>query len=454
MSLIVRKEKEKKNDKDFIWDEYYMEKQIQKRLNILLLGSGGREAAIAWKLSQSELLNRLFIAPGNGGTEYFGINLPCPSLNDFEAIASLVENNAIDMVVVGPEEPLVKGIVDYFAEHLPTIPVIGPCLKAAHLEGSKEYSKGFMQKYRIPTAKYKAFTPQEEEKANLFLDTLQPPYVLKADGLAAGKGVIIAQAREEASEALSKLFEGATTEDAKHVVIEEYLSGIECSCFVATDGKSYVLLPTAKDYKRIGDGDTGDNTGGMGAVSPVAFVDEAFKQKVIERIVEPTLRGLREEGATYKGFLFFGLMNCQGNPYVIEYNCRLGDPETQAIMPRIQSDLGQLMLAIAEEKLSGYTLEVDPRYVAALVLASRGYPASYIKGYEIMLPHPPEETVIFHAGTAIKDGKLVTNGGRVLAIASYGNTLEEATERSYKVAQQVLFDGKNYRHDIGKDLME
>lgn len=453
MSLILRKEKEKKNDKDFVWKDYYMEKQTKKRINILLLGSGGREAAMAWKLSQSELLDKLFIAPGNGGTEYYGINLACPNLNDFESVATLVTNNAIDLVVVGPEEPLVRGIVDYFAEHHPSVPVIGPAPQAAHLEGSKEYSKAFMQKYHIPTARYKAFSPEEEKEANQFLDTLEAPYVLKADGLAAGKGVIIAQTREEASEALQKLFDGATEEDKKHVVIEEFLSGIECSVFIATDGKSYVLLPTVKDYKRIGDGDTGDNTGGMGAVSPVLFADEAFMKKVTNQIILPTLEGLKKEGITYKGFLFFGLMKSKDNPYVIEYNCRLGDPETQALMPRIKSDFGKLLTAIAEEKLEQYSLAIDPRFVGTLVLASRGYPSSYIKGYEILLPHPPEGTTIFHAGTAIKDGKLVTNGGRVLALSSYGSTLQEAIQRSYAIAEQVLFDGKNYRHDIGKDLM-
>lgn len=454
MSFVFPKKEDKKEEKDLFLKDAFIEKRPQGRYNFLLLGSGGRESAIAWKLSQSNCLARLFIAPGNAGTEDFGINLPDLRISDFNAIVGKVKDLDIDYVVVGPEEPLVKGIADYFALHLPNVPVIGPSASAAKLEGSKEFSKAFMCRHQIPTARYRAFAPTEEEEAEAFLDSLEAPYVLKADGLAAGKGVIIAYSRHEAARALKTLFDGASVEDPKHVVIEEYLSGIECSVFIATDGKHYKLLPVAKDYKRIGDGDTGPNTGGMGAVSRVPFADEEFMAKVVNRIIEPTLQGLNKEGIIYRGFLFFGLMNCNGDPYVIEYNCRLGDPETQVILPRIESDLGEMILAISEGRLHEYELVEDPRYTIAIVLASLGYPGTYFKGYEINLPLPSETTMLFHAGTAMLDGKLVTNGGRVLAIVSYGKTPQEAACRSYTTATQVLFEGKNYRHDIGQDLFK
>lgn len=425
----------------------------KERLTILLLGSGGREAAIAWKLSSSSHLEKLFIAPGNAGTEYYGVNIPNVAPTDFEAIASVVEQYGINIIVVGPEEPLVNGIVDYFAEHYPAVAVIGPSQVAARIEGSKAYSKEFMRKNGIPTARYRTFSSESIDEAESFLNTLEAPYVIKADGLAAGKGVIVAETRQEASEALQKLLNMGSTSEPKQVVIEEFLRGIECSMFIATDGESYILLPEAKDYKRIGDGDTGPNTGGMGAVSPVPFVDNVFTTKVEEQIIKPTLEGFKKEGVSYKGFLFLGLMNCQGDPYVIEYNCRLGDPETEAIMPRIASDLGEMVRAMALGELANYPISLDPRHTHTLVLASRGYPTSYVKGYEITLPHPPETTLLFHAGTTTLDGKVVTNGGRVLALVSYGDTAEEAMNRSYTVSQQVLFEGKNYRHDIGKDLL-
>lgn len=453
MSLIYKKDEEEKKDKDILLQDVLMEKRPKKRLNILLLGSGGRECAIAWKLSQSLLVNKLFIAPGNGGTEDYGFNIPEVDINNFETVASIVKEHQISLVVVGPEEPLVKGIVDYFEKYLPSVAIVGPRKDAACLEGSKEFSKAFMKRHNIPTARYKAFAPEEEKEASLFLETLQPPYVIKADGLAAGKGVIIASTLEEAHLALQKLFEGANETDKKHIVIEEFLTGIECSVFVATDGQEYTLLPTAKDYKRIGEEDTGDNTGGMGSVSPVSFADEYFMEKVRTLIIEPTLEGIKKEGTIYKGFLFFGLMNCQGDPYVIEYNCRLGDPETESVMPRISSDFGELLLAIAEETLRDYTLTIDPRYTLSVVLASKGYPSSYIKGYEITLPQPQEDSIIFHAGTAIKDKKLVTNGGRVLAITSYGESLQEAISQSYKTLEGIDFEGKSFRRDIGKDLL-
>ncbi len=451
--FVYHKGKEQKSDKDYLFNEARYEKRPKERLNILLLGSGGRECAMAWKLSSSVILEKLFIAPGNGGTEFYGINVPDLAITNFAEVEEFVKNNDIDLILVGPEEPLVKGIVDYFAEKLPHIPVIGPSKACARMEGSKEFSKAFMKKYRIPTARYHAFAPEELPQAEAFLKTLLPPYVLKADGLAAGKGVLIVDNLEEAHEGLEKLFDGATEDDTKHVVIEEYLKGIECSVFVATDGTNYMVLPTVKDYKRIGDGDTGPNTGGMGAISPVSFADEPFMEKVRTQIIEPTLSGLQQEGTPYTGFLFIGLMNVNGNPFVIEYNCRLGDPETQALMPRIASDFGEMLQAIAQKKLSEYKFEQDPRYVAAVVHVSRGYPASYVKGYEITLPQPPEDTILFHAGTTILDGKLVTSGGRVLAVASYGSSLQVALERSYATSQQVLFEGKNYRHDIGNDLL-
>lgn len=453
MSFIYHIRKTTKNDKDILLTDHIMEKRPKDRLNILLLGSGGRESAMAWKIAQSSFVENLYIAPGNGGTEAYGINVPEISVNDFEQIRSYCVDHLIDMIVVGPEDPLVKGLVDYFSEHMPHVLVIGPKAAAAHLEGSKEYSKGFMKKYKIPTAKYKAFSSEEVDAAEHFLDTLSAPYVIKADGLAAGKGVIIAETREEASIALQRLFELGSKSGENHVVIEEFLRGIECSVFIATDGESYKILPTVKDYKRIGDGDHGPNTGGMGSVSPILFDDKSFLNKVETRIIRPTIEGLKNEGVEYRGFLFFGLMNVDGDPYVIEYNCRLGDPETQSLMLRIKSDLGEMLHAIATRTLSHYQLEIDPRSAATVVLVSRGYPGSYKKGYEILLPLPPEDILIFHAGTTISDGKLQTSGGRVLAVSAYGTCLSNALDRCYTIAKEVLFEGKNYRHDIGADIL-
>lgn len=454
-SFVYHKGKEEHSDEDFVITDQMIEKRPKEHFNFLLLGSGARECAIAWKLAQSAYLEKLFIAPGNGGTESYGINVPDLKVNDFAAIEQFVEEHYIDIIVVGPEEPLVKGIVDYFAEHKPYLPVIGPSAAAAKIEGSKEFSKGFMHRHAIPTAAYRAFAPDMKEEAFAYLETLKAPYVIKADGLAAGKGVIIAPTMEEAREAVERFFDCAgTNPENHHIVIEEFLQGIECSVFVVSDGDNYLVLPAVKDYKRIGDGDTGPNTGGMGSVSPIVFDDAAFMQKVEERIVIPTLKGLKDEGAEYKGFLFIGLMSVEGDPYVIEYNCRLGDPETQSLMMRIASDLGLMMLQIASKSLNEYTLRIDPRAVATVVLASKGYPGSYKKGYDMQLPIPGEDTVLFHAGTKLENGRLVTDGGRVLCVSSYGSSLEVALERSYTIAQQVLFEGKNYRHDIGRDILE
>lgn len=424
-------------------------------MNILLLGSGGREHALAWKIAQSPLTNKLFVAPGNGGTEDVAINIPEVDVNDFAAVAEVVQRESIDLLVVGPEEPLVRGIVDYFRNHdtLHDLLIVGPDAKGARLEGSKDFSKSFMKRHGIPTAAYQTFTADQTDAGKAFIDTMQAPYVLKADGLAAGKGVIIAPTAEEAKRELAEMLGGKFGAASRHVVIEEFLDGIECSVFVATDGKDYRILPVAKDYKRIGDGDTGLNTGGMGSVSPVPFADEAFMRKVEERIIRPTISGLIAEGIDYRGFIFVGLMNVGGDPYVVEYNCRMGDPETEVVMLRIGSDFVELIRRMAADCIGDYQMQEDRRCAASVMLVSRGYPGSYEKGMEMDIPIPPADTILFHAGTVARDGKVYTDGGRVMAVSSYGSTPEAALQRCYIHAKQVLFDGKNYRHDIGRDML-
>lgn len=424
-------------------------------MNILLLGSGGREHALAWKIAQSPLTNKLFVAPGNGGTEDVAINIPEVDVNDFAAVAEVVQRESIDLLVVGPEEPLVRGIVDYFRNHdtLHDLLIVGPDAKGARLEGSKDFSKSFMKRHGIPTAAYQTFTADQTDAGKAFIDTMQAPYVLKADGLAAGKGVIIAPTAEEAKRELAEMLGGKFGAASRHVVIEEFLDGIECSVFVATDGKDYRILPVAKDYKRIGDGDTGLNTGGMGSVSPVPFADEAFMRKVEELIIRPTISGLIAEGIDYRGFIFVGLMNVGGDPYVVEYNCRMGDPETEVVMLRIGSDFVELIRRMAAGCIGDYQMQEDRRCAASVMLVSRGYPGSYEKGMEMDIPIPPADTILFHAGTVARDGKVYTDGGRVMAVSSYGSTPEAALQRCYIHAKQVLFDGKNYRHDIGRDML-
>ena len=425
-------------------------------MNILLLGSGGREHALAWKIAQSPLTARLFIAPGNAGTSLTGTNIPV-AVNDFPAIRQFVLENSIGMVVVGPEDPLVNGIHDFFLEDrfLKGIPVIGPVRKAAMLEGSKDFAKGLMVKYGIPTAGYRTFSRESLEEGLVFLERSRPPFVLKADGLAAGKGVIICPSKEEAAaELLSMIRDEKFGAASGRVVIEEFLPGIELSAFVLTDGKTFLVLPEAKDYKKIGEGDTGSNTGGMGSVSPVPFAGEEFMKKVLERIIQPTLSGLQTEGIDYRGFIFFGLMNVKGDPFVIEYNCRMGDPEAEAILPRIRNDLVELFLAVASGRLSEHTLRADPRPVAAVILASAGYPDKYEKGKVISGLEEVKESLVFHAGTRKEGstGNIVTSGGRVLAVTSYGKDLREALAASYRNAEKILYEGKYYRRDIGGDL--
>ena len=423
-------------------------------MNILLLGSGGREHAFAWKMTQSALCTQLFVAPGNAGTAKIATNIAV-NPNDFETIKQFVLENTIKMVVVGPEDPLVNGIYDFFKNdtQISHIPVIGPSKLGAQLEGSKEFAKEFLVKNNIPTAKYESFTSETVEKGYAFLETLSPPYVLKADGLAAGKGVVILNDLQEAKNELKAMLVYAKFGSASaKVVIEEFLDGIELSCFVLTDGKNYKILPTAKDYKRIGEGDTGLNTGGMGAISPVPFADAALMQKIESQIVIPTIQGLKNDNIEYKGFVFIGLINVGDNPFVIEYNVRMGDPETEVVIPRIESDLVALFEAVATEKLADFDLSLDERTAATVVVVSGGYPEEFEKGKEIFGLDIKTESLIFHAGTKEEKGKIVSNGGRVLAVTSFGDTFSTATKKSYQTIENLKFDKMNYRKDIGFDL--
>ena len=426
----------------------------QHNMNILLLGSGGREHAFAWKLTQSPLCTKLFVAPGNAGTHQIAKNIAI-NPNDFEAVKTLVLQEDIKMVVVGPEDPLVNGVYDFFKNDiaLKTIPVIGPSKQGAKLEGSKEFAKQFLVKNNIPTARYQSFTAETVNEGFAFLETLKPPFVLKADGLAAGKGVLILNDLQEAKDELKNMLVNAKFGVASaKVVIEEFLDGIELSCFVLTDGNNYKILPTAKDYKRIGEGDQGLNTGGMGAISPVPFADAEFLEKIEERIVIPTINGLKKDQIEYKGFVFIGLIKVDNDPFVIEYNVRMGDPETEVVLPRIKSDLVGLFNAVANEKLVDFDFELDTRTAATVMVVAGGYPEDYTKGDVITGFENVEDSIVFHAGTKLENNQIVTNGGRVLAVTSYGNDFKEATKKSYQNIEKLNFDKMYYRKDIGFDL--
>ena len=424
-------------------------------MNVLILGSGGREHAFTLKLLKSKKINQIFVAPGNAGTHKIATNIPI-SVSDFKAIKNAVLENDIKMVVVGPEVPLVEGVHDFFLadNELKNIPVIGPKKDGALLEGSKDFSKQFMQKHGVPTARYKSFTKENLTEGFTFLETLEPPFVLKADGLAAGKGVLILNSLSEAKSELTEMVSNQKFGEASStVVIEEFLKGIELSVFVLTDGKNYKILPSAKDYKRIGEGDAGLNTGGMGAISPVPFADEAFLQKVEELVVKPTIAGLQKDGIDYRGFIFIGLMNDNGNPSVVEYNVRMGDPETEVVLPRIESDLFELFEGVANQTLNEKSFSVSDKVATTVMLVAGGYPEAYQKNNEITGFDTVDESIVFHAGTTIKDNKVVTNGGRVMAITSFGDTIEEALAKSYRSIDKIHFDKMNYRKDIGFDLL-